>query len=123
MKNAITTFVICLMLFLIGGCNSIVAQHHRFIEYQNAQIGLPFYAYELQGRHEIKINETESEFVPDSIPPGGAGLVWKVDTSTRGPYLHPNGLTFQIEGIKKSWRIIGDPQKCLIKINWWSGNW
>ena len=113
---------ICAILVL-SGCASIETEHRDFIAYQNREIGNQFYSYEKKGMSEVKISEEESEFVPDQLPPGDGGVAWKVDTRTRGAYSHPNGMTFRIEGVKRSWRFVGDPQKCLLKTAWWSGNW
>ncbi len=104
--------------FNCAGCNSIDEQRARFVQYQNREIGNQFYAHDKLGMREVKISETESEFIPDPLPTSGCGIAWIVETRTRGPYRHPNGMTFQIEGVKKSWRFIGDPDKCLMRINW-----
>jgi hypothetical protein len=120
MKHAVVMISMALMLV---GCESVETQHRDFIAYQNREIGNQFYSYEKTGMREVKINDTESEFVPDPLPISGGGVAWTVDTRTRGLYFHPNGMTFQIEGVKKSWRFVGDPQRCLLKTAWWSGNW
>jgi hypothetical protein len=118
MKPAI--FLLSFLVLLVG-CESPQTQHRDFIRYQNREIGNQFYAYEKEGMREVKISEIESEFVPDPLPSSGGGVAWLVDTRTRGAYHYPYGMTFQIEGIKKSWRFVGDPEKCLLKTDWW--NW
>lgn len=111
------------LLVVLAGCESMQTQHRNFVSYQNHEIGNQFYSYEKEGMREVKISDFESEFVPDPLPPSGGGVAWRVDTRTRGAYHHPNGMNFQIEGIKKSWRFVGDPEKCLLPTGWWSGNW
>ena len=75
------------------------------------------------GMKEVKISASMSEFVPETIPSDRAVVAWTVDTTSRGPFQHPtNGMTFQIQGMKKSWRLIGDPELARTKINWW-GPW
>ncbi len=68
--------------------------------------------------HALHRTVESGEFVPDPILACGCGVAWIVDTRTKGPYHHPNGSIFTIEGIKKSWRFVGDSQKCLLKVNW-----
>ncbi|HYC71805.1 MAG TPA: hypothetical protein VEB66_11400 [Opitutaceae bacterium] len=115
-------------LLLIGsllcsaGCQSVESQKRRFVNIHNSEIGRPFYAYEKRGRKELKISDSVSEFMPETIPNDRAAVAWTVDTTTRGPYQHPDGITFQIEGIKTSWRLLGDPELARVKINWW-GPW
>ncbi len=118
MKRALVLIVMALMLDCIG-CNSVEAQRRRFVQSHDAQVGLRFYAYEKRSMREVKLSDTESDFVPDPTPE--CGVVWRVDTTSRGPYHHPNGMTFDVEGVKKSWRFVGDPAKCLMRINWM--NW
>jgi hypothetical protein len=100
-------------LFLVSGCNSIEVQHRRFVGAKNSEIGFPFYGNGTT-TNEVKLNETESEFIPKSWEADGYAVVWRVDTTERGPYHHPNGMTFHIQGMKKSWRFIGDPNKALM---------
>jgi hypothetical protein len=111
--------VLAVGLVMASGCASIEAQHRDFIAQTDRQIGEPFYGNGY-GYRVVAINSTESEFIPDPMPEGG--VAWTVDTSRRGAYHHPNGVTFEIQGMKKSWRFIGDPMKCLLKVNW-GGPW
>ena len=111
----IQSLIAIALLFALSGCNSIEAQHKRFIEAQNAEVGYPFYGNGTTTR-EVKISETESEFIPKSFDADSYAVVWRVDTTTRGPYHHPNGMTFPIQGIKKAWRFIGDPNKALMPL-------
>ncbi len=116
--KSLAAFLLTLSSIFVG-CQSVEGQRQRFIEYQKREIGRPFYSHEARGTREVKISESESEFVPDPMPTSGFGLVWRVDTRTRGPYTHPtNRMTFQIEGVKMSWRLIGDPSKAVMKIDW-----
>jgi hypothetical protein len=117
-----------LLLLLLGvclltGCESVGRQKQRFTEQNNYQIGRPFFPNERGGTKEVRISATVSEFVPMVIPDDRAVVAWTVDISQRGQWHHPtNGMTFEIEGIKKSWRLLGAPEKARSKINWW-GPW
>ena len=120
-----TTRTISLLLFSAvwlvnsSGCASVETQHKDYIAQTNRQIGEPFYGNGY-GYRVVAISPTESEFIPDPLPDGG--VAWIVDTSKKGDYQHPNGMTFEIQGMKKSWRFVGDPMKCLMKVNW-GGPW
>jgi hypothetical protein len=105
--------------FLFVGCQSVGSQERLFVEIQNSEIGRPFYVHELRGMKEVKISESLSEFVPETIPTDRAAIAWTVDTTERGPYRHPNGTTFQILGTKKAWRLVGDPHLARTSVNWW----
>lgn len=118
MKFAAHLLLLCSLL-CCAGCQTVARQKRLFVDMHNAGIGRPFYEREKQGMKEVKISDSLSEFVPDTIPPDRAVVVWMVDTTKRGPYLHPNGMTFQIEGIKQSWRLLGDPELARMKFNWW----
>jgi len=106
----------------LAGCQSADSQKRLFVDMHNSEIGRPFYDHEKPGMKEVKISDSVSEFVPEMIPSDRAVVAWTVDTTSRGPYHHPNGMTFQIEGMKKSWRLLGDPELGRTKINWW-GPW
>lgn len=116
----------CLLVLLpllgLAGCVSVASQKRLFLDLHNGAIGRPFYAYEMQGMKEVKLSASLSEFVPETVPGDRAVVAWMVDTSSRGPYLHRNGMTFQIEGMKKSWRLLGDPELARTKTDWW-GPW
>jgi len=112
--------VVCAIALV--GCQSIETQRRLFIDYQNAEVGNPLYEEQSTNLREVRLSETESEFVPDSIPASGCAVAWTVDTHAKGPYHHPNGQVFTIEGIKKSWRFVGDSQKCQLKVGWF-GPW
>lgn len=106
----------------LAGCQSVESQKRLFVDMHDSEIGDPFYDHEKPGMKEVKISDTFSEFVPKTVPTDRAVVAWTVDTTQRGPFQHPNGLTFQIQGIKKSWRLLGDPELARTKINWW-GPW
>jgi uncharacterized protein YceK len=114
-----STGILCVYIIgLLSGCASVETQQKNFVAYQNSEIGRPFYAHDLQGTRKEKIGEHIYEFMPDPIPETGCGVIWSVDTRTKGAYNHPNGMVFQIEGMKVSWRFVGDPQKCLLGTSW-----
>lgn len=113
--------LILLVLAVLGlaSCNSVARQKERFIESLDYQIGRPFFSHEKRGMREVKITPTLSEFVPEIVTPEGVFTAWTVDTSQRGPYRFPRiDRVYPIEGIKKSWRLIGDPEKARLKLNW-----
>lgn len=114
--------VLVICLIPIFGCDSVELQQRRFVEDKNYETGSPFYAHEKKGMRETILDAKTSEFAPENLPPSGCAVAWLVDTTTRGDYLHPNGYTFQIEGVKKSWRFVGDPSGCRVRINW-GGPW
>jgi hypothetical protein len=116
MKKLALSLLVCALCLV--GCQSVESQKRLFADVHNSEIGRPFYDHEKPGMKEVKISDSMSEFVPETIPSDRAVVAWTVDTSTRGPYHHPNGTTFQIEGIKKSWRLLGDPEKARTKIDW-----
>ncbi|MFZ2900635.1 MAG: hypothetical protein WA004_18525 [Saprospiraceae bacterium] len=120
MKVAAIFLIACFIA--LAGCQSVESQKRLFVDLKNAEIGRPFYAHEKPGMKEVQISDTLSEFVPEVVPSDRAVVVWTVDTTSRGPYHHPNGTTFQIEGMKKSWSLLGDPELARTKINWW-GPW
>lgn len=102
---------------------SVKAKQQMFIDMRNYEIGEPFYSHEKSGMKEIIISEKLSEYIQDPIPVSGCGIAWEVDTTKRGLYLHPtNGITFQIEGFKKSWHFTGNPENCQTSVNWF-GPW
>jgi hypothetical protein len=105
----------------IAGCQSLESEKRLFIDTYNHEIGEPFYDHEKRGMKEVKISDSLSEFVPEPVPRGIAVVVWTVDTTKRGDYRHSNGMTFQIEGIKKSWRLLGDPEKARMRIRYGAG--
>jgi hypothetical protein len=114
-----TIFLGVLLVTMRAGCMSLKAKRQMYIDIKNDEIGLPFYVFDKDGTLEIKISESDFEFIQDPIPENGCGIAWIVDTSERGSYQHPtNGLIFQIEGFKKSWRFIGNPDHCMGEINW-----
>lgn len=116
-------FVLLIWLLLgIGACQILDSPREVFSNYQNHLIGKRFYQYERAGMREVKISDVESEFIPELMPANGCEVVWMVDTRSRGEYKHANGETFQIEGTRKSWRYVGDPNKCVLEVNW-KGPW
>lgn len=117
MKPAVQFILGCLLLGF-AGCQSVESQKRVFADIHNGQIGSPFFTYEKPGMKEVRISDTMSEFVPEVIPVDRAVVAWTVDTTTRGPYHHRNGMTFQIEGLKKSWRVLGDPELARTSISW-----
>lgn len=116
MKVAAIFLIACLLP--LAGCQSVEGQKRLFVDSKNSEIGRPFYDHEKPGMKEVKISDSLSEFMPETIPTDRAVVAWTVDTSSRGPYRHPNGMTFQIQGMKKSWRLLGDPEKARTKIDW-----
>ncbi len=121
MKFAAPLLIAGLVCF--SGCQSVESQKRLFVDMHNSEIGRPFFDREKPGMKEVKISDSLSEFVPETIPSDRAIVAWTVDTTSRGHYQHPtNGMTFQIQGVKKSWRLIGDPELARTKINWW-GPW
>lgn len=116
--NCKTIFVVTLLVLMCTGCMSIKAKRQMFVDMKNSEIGKPFYEYEKDGMKEYKSIDSESEFIQEPIPESGCGVAWIVDTIKRGPYHHRNGMTFQIEGFKKSWRFLGNPENCKTHINW-----
>ncbi len=115
MKKLVLPFFIGVLC--LAGCQSVESQKRLFVDIHNSEIGRPFYDHEKPGMKEVKISDSISEFVPETIPTDHAVVAWTVDTTSRGPYHHPNGMTFHIQGIKKSWRLLGDPEKARTKIN------
>ena len=111
-------FLFIFAIIALCGCESVETQRKSFVAYQNAEIGRPFYAHEARGMRKEKVGDNMYEFVPDPIPAHGCGVIWLVDSRKAGDYIHSNGITFQIEGMKVSWRFIGDPQKCLLGASW-----
>lgn len=108
-----------LLIMMCTGCMSIKAKRQLYIDMKNAEIDQPFYEYEKDGTTENKISESVSEFIQEPIPESSCRIAWLVDTSKRGSYEHPtNGITFEIEGFKKSWRFISNPDNCMTEINW-----
>ncbi len=120
MKKHVLSFL--LGVLCLAGCQSVESQKRLFVDMHDSEVGRPFYDHEKRGMKEVKISYSLSEFVPESVPADRAVVAWTVDTTSRGPYHHSNGMTFQIEGIKKSWRLLGDPELARTKINWW-GPW
>jgi len=114
-----SVYLAAVVIALLSGCASVETQHKDFIAYTNREVGEPLYGNGY-GYRIVVISPTESEFIPDPMPEGG--VAWMVDTSKKGDYHHPNGTVFEIRGIKKSWRFVGDPMKCLMKIKW-GGPW
>lgn len=119
MKKLALSIFIGVLFF--AGCQSVESEKQLFVDTHNYEIGEPFYDHEKRGMKEVKISDSISEFVPESIPSDGAVVAWTVDTTKRGAYHHSNGMTFQIEGIKKSWRLLGDPEKARMRIRYGAG--
>ena len=116
--NFKTIFLVALLIMICMGCMSIKAKRQMFFDMKNNEIGQSFYLHEKDSMRGYKISESDTEFIQEPIPESGGGIAWLVDISKRGPYQHSNGMTFQIEGFKKSWRFSGNPEKCEAYINW-----
>jgi hypothetical protein len=121
--NPMRHFVPIIFAVALAGCQTIDQQRRNYIDIKNAEIGRPLYNFAKIGTREVRLSKAEVEFIPDPIPISGCGVAWMVDTQTKGPYHHPNGIIFTIEGIKKSWRFVGDSQKCREEVHFWSGAW
>jgi hypothetical protein len=106
-------------IFLSIGCQSIEDQKRFFKETYDYQIGKPYYSVEKEGMKEVELSVTESEFIPQAVSEGDAGVAWTVDTSQRGTFEHAHGHEYEIEGIKTSWRIVGNSDAARFKTYWW----
>jgi hypothetical protein len=63
------------------------------------------------------------EISHESVFEEDCDIVWIVEPSETGKYLHPtNGLTLDCIGTKRSWRYASDPNHCLFGLDW-EGPW
>lgn len=109
-------FVVLAGIVCFCGCASVARQHQQYITDRNREIGSPF--CENPGSFDIVvISPSEKEFIP-RLQPGEGGVAWRVDTSKAARYHLPNCALIQSQGIKKSWRFVGDPMKCLVQTDW-----
>lgn len=97
----------------------------KFREYQDREIGEPYYGLEEEVCRQRKCIRHEDgwlEVVWEDTFEAGCSIAWMVEPSVTGRYHHPNGMIFDIIGYKRSWRYVSDPGACLFGLDW-EGHW
>ena len=94
---------------------------------RDREIGLPYYLSKPEQQwceitQCIKVDDKTSEYISKEDPLKTCVIAWVVNTTAKGPYHHPNGMVFDIAGMKKGWRYISDPQLCFTTIMF-NGPW
>src|SRR6267154_2229843 len=79
---------------------------------KDREVGLPYYFYNsseqewCEATQCIKVDDKTTEYTPKEDSTKKCVIAWNVDTTSKGPYHHPNGMVFNIAGMKKSWRYV-----------------
>lgn len=97
----------------------------KFREYHDREIGEPYYGQrsEVCVQRECLIREDGwLEITHERTFEEGCTIAWEVEPTETSRYHHPNGMVFDIVGIKKSWNYVSDPENCLFGLDW-EGPW